>query len=145
MVLDPFTSLSLASAVCQFIDFSGKLFSKSRKIYKSTTGYDNDTDSLLEIIHDLRSLTEDLKPPGIDPKSLSSEETELVKLGTKCNQIANDLLLVLDELQNSKSSRWSSFRAALKTVWAQERIDEMNKKLESYRSQLILRLTIMQR
>jgi hypothetical protein len=131
MVLDPFTSMSLACAVCQFIDFSGSLFSKSRKIYKSTTGYDKDTDTVLGITKDLRSLTERLKPP-VDPNSLSPEETELVNLGDRCKQTANELLLVLDDLQDSKTSRWSSFRAALKTVWAQDRIDDMTRKLESY-------------
>jgi hypothetical protein len=144
MVLDPFTSLSLACAVCQFLDFSGTLFSKSRKIYKSTTGYDDDTDTVLGITKDLRSLTEKLKAP-VDPNSLPPEEAELVNLGDKCKRTADELLLVLDDLQDSKSSRWSSFRAALKTIWAQDRIDDMTRKLESYRSQLILRLTIMQR
>lgn len=143
-VLDPFTSLSLASAVCQFIDFSGTLFSKSRNIYKSTTGYDDDTDSLLGITQDLRSLTEKLEP-GVDPSSLTSEEADLVNLSDKCRRIANELLLVLEDLQNSKTSRWSSFRAALRSTWAQDRIDDMARKLESYRSQLILRLTFMQR
>ncbi|KAJ5381213.1 uncharacterized protein N7496_003641 [Penicillium cataractarum] len=143
MVLDPFTSLSLACAVCQFLHFSGTLFSKSRKIYKSATGYDEGTDSLLGITNDLHSLTANLKPP-IDPNSLTPEETELVNLGDRCKRTANELLLVLNDLQDSNTSRWSSFRAALKTMWKQDRIDEMAKKLESYRLQLILRLTIMQ-
>ncbi|KAJ5741915.1 hypothetical protein N7533_011324 [Penicillium manginii] len=143
MVLDPLSSLSLACTVCQFLEFSGTLFSKSHKIYKSATGYDEDTDSLFGITKDLRSLTEKLEIP-IDSKSLPAEETELADLGDKCKQTADELLLVLNDLQDSKTSRWSSFRAALRTVWAQDRIDGMARKLESYRSQLILRLTIMQ-
>ncbi|KAJ5995764.1 hypothetical protein N7481_002741 [Penicillium waksmanii] len=143
MVLDPLSSLSLACTVCQFLEFSGTLFSKSHKIYKSATGYDEDTDSLLGITRDLRSLTDKLEPP-IHSKSLSAEETELANLGDRCKKTADELLLVLGDLQDSKTSRWSSFRAALKTVWTHDRIDEMARKLESYRSQLILRLTIMQ-
>ena len=143
MVLNPFTSLSLACAVCQFLDFSGTLFSKSCKIYKSATGNDDDTDTVLGITKDLRSLTENLKTLT-DPNSLSLEEAELVNLSDRCKRTADELLLVLGDLQDSKTSQWSSFRAALKTIWAQDRIDDMTGKLESYRSQLIFRLTFMQ-
>lgn len=40
--MDPLSALSLAGTIVQFVDFSCKLISQTRKAYKSTTGLPDD-------------------------------------------------------------------------------------------------------
>jgi hypothetical protein len=69
---------------------------------------------------------------------------KLIPLGLQCQRAAEELLLALAKLVPKKDqSRWSSFQAALRTVWKQEEIDRMNTQLNGFRMELILRLQIM--
>lgn len=54
MVLDPFSALSLASSIVQFVDFSSKLFSASFKIGSSATGVSRETEQIIAQAMDLQ-------------------------------------------------------------------------------------------
>jgi hypothetical protein len=52
-------------------------------------------------------------------------------------------------LQNIKAkkpeSKWSSFRAALASVWKESQIDALSKRLDAYRSQMTIELQFLQK
>jgi hypothetical protein len=66
-------------------------------------------------------------------------------LANDCQTAANELLSVLDDLRAKKpGSKWSSFKAALATSWKERHVKAMEKRLESYRSELMFELQILQ-
>ena len=145
IMADPFTAISLAGNIAQFIDFSCKLFSASKSIYTSKSGLSNDGEDLHTLTANLQSISGKLKPvPLQSPKSNVSDE--LQDLALRCDNIATELLTVLNKLAlRDKHSRWDSFYAALKTTWNKGKIDEMSKRLDSYRLQLVLELQKLER
>ncbi|KAH7135620.1 hypothetical protein B0J11DRAFT_454149, partial [Dendryphion nanum] len=149
MVLEALAAVGLASSITQFIDFTSKLFTTATKIYLSVEGSTRDSQNLEDLTQSLQHICADLSrnsrnaqglglaPPKITPS--------LEKLGTDCQNEANAFLSVLHNLKAKKTgSKWSSFRAALSTIWKENQVNSMEKRLETYRSQLILELQVLQ-
>lgn len=69
----------------------------------------------------------------------------LLDLTDQCNEIANDLATCLQRItiNSHKSEKWTNIKTALRTMWKQERIDELAKKLSEYRGQLTLRVLLL--
>jgi len=68
---------------------------------------------------------------------LSSVEESLQQLSKNCGEVAQELLHRLDKLKiGSRTSRWSSFRMALLSVWSEKDIEELSARLELYRKEL---------
>jgi hypothetical protein len=140
--MDPFTAIGLAGNVTQFIDFGCKLFSTTHKIHTSRTGLRSDAERIQALTLDLQGLCLKLKG-SLSHKAASDDEVKLIPLGLQCQRAAEELLSALAKLVPKDQSRWSSFQAALRTVWKQEEIDRMNAQLNGFRMELILRLQIM--
>ena len=139
-MLDPFSALSLAAAVVQFVDFGTRLMSKGKEIYQSADGSSAENIELEVIYEDLKSLSEKLKATA-DPISLSRgclEERALGKLAATCKSVADELLTTLRDLRVAEGPhrKWSSFRKALKTIWKKEKIEELKSRLEGLRDEL---------
>jgi hypothetical protein len=140
MVLDPFTSISLAGNICNFVDASCKLFRTTLKIHHSTSGLQSTHEALEALTVDFQNLCSNLRWPLHRPPA-SIEEQRLKTLAEQCESAAIELLTSINKLKaKDPSSRWSSFRSALKTIWKQEEIEEMQRRLDSYRAELVLRL-----
>jgi hypothetical protein len=110
-------ALGLASNVVQFVDFGLKLFSEAHELYKSTQGSRNEDLELESITLDLKRLAQNLhstaKPsPGHSrPRKLSEDEATLQKLAIGCEELANELLKLLDDLKvkGPQNRKWKSF------------------------------------
>jgi hypothetical protein len=48
--MDPLSTLSLASNIVQFVDFSCRLISETRKVYNSATGLPDDAMCVYELL-----------------------------------------------------------------------------------------------
>jgi hypothetical protein len=140
-MLDPFSALSLASNVVQFVDFASKLMSESRNIYMA--GFSVKTIELETVTKDLRvingRLTDLFLSNVVEGERPSDSEAQqgLQALTTRCREVADELLAILGELQSgSAPSRWRSFVQALKTVRKHDYIEHLQKRLGEIRSQL---------
>jgi hypothetical protein len=160
--MDPFSALSVASAVVQFVDFSSKIIAGSREIHSSVSGQLLEHAELEEITSSLVELNRDLEVSlsGNPPTDkLSPNDRELKSLCEQCQNIAVELLEALAQLKapgdeelkiagknKSKSpgrrSPWKSFKQALLSIWARERIDDMQKRLDRFRGQLVLAILV---
>ena len=142
--MDPFSALGLASNVVQFIDFGSKLISESHTIYKSASGSSTGSIELELIYSDLNELTKGLQSATQSNRQLlSADEAALRQLADSCSTVATELLNVVNTLKvdkNSKHRKWQSFRQAIKSVWKQADIDNLQKRLADFRAQLTLRL-----
>ena len=148
MVLDPFSALGLAGNIVQFVDFASKLFSKSKELYKSSSGATKENQELEDATDTLRRLCASLKKAdqaGSKSAGRLNDEDVLRELANNCHVTANELLSALEDLRaRGPHGKWQSFRQALRTAWKEEKIVAMENKLTSYRSQLTLQLSAMQ-
>jgi hypothetical protein len=128
------------------VDFSSKLFYVSREISRSVSGTTREKEELSDITSHLQRLCDQIlvPPPSIDPQTgPPPEDAALRKLAENCKAAGEELLVVLRTIQSQgqgKKGKWQNFRAALSTIWKKGDIDAMSRRLESYKSTLILHL-----
>ena len=75
-MLDPFTSLSVASEVLQCVDFLGKFISQGYSLYKSTDGISKANAELESIVLSLDSLVGQI--PAAEPTANGAGSIDLV-------------------------------------------------------------------
>ncbi|RDW63383.1 hypothetical protein BP6252_10928 [Coleophoma cylindrospora] len=226
-MLDPFTSLSLAATLCQFIDFGSKLVKGTYEIYESLEGQTKENEELDQRAENLGALSssfvrlstdhlgktnsdaekssrgqgsegrqldpawtaaeaaaENTKQPesmftqlpiptpsfqsfpvrddswspsilgdsvgtqlGSDSEESqfnttkrSEKEQTLRSMAASCKEIADDLRTTLKKLtvQKTRYRKFDSFRSALKSMWSKKKLDELEQRLDKYRSDLVL-------
>jgi hypothetical protein len=149
MPLDPLSALSVAASAIQFIDFSSKIVSKRRHIYKSADGILREDAEVENVVTQLQALTsklEDLTPTSgvrLDPDQL-----RLQQICKECSKVSKDLILFLGQLKVSTGTAhrgWDSLRTALKSAWSKEKVDAMVKRLEVLRAELDTHVLISMR
>jgi hypothetical protein len=104
--MDPFTALSVAAAVVQFVDFTGTLISGTYEIYKSPLGGTKEHADLETINDSLNSMNHDLRQSLATAKSsqqLSKVDQDLERLCEDCGRTLDKLLSVLGKLKAQKN------------------------------------------
>jgi hypothetical protein len=147
MPLDPFSALSLAAALFQFIDFTAKIVSKGNHLFQSASGILPENESIESAAIRLRDLAGPLQPqtPAVGGYT---EDGALKALCGECVNIASQLLDQLDKLKvpgNCNCRRWKSFRQALKSVWSKDTVDGLNKRLKGLDEQLRTHILLLLR
>lgn len=143
--MDPLSALSVASSVVQFVDFANKLVSGSYEIYQSATGEAERSYELRTITNRLVRLNKTLEKSLSDPpgQQLLPSEKDLLPLCRKCTEVAKKLLDALNKLTvQSRVRVWSSFCQALRMVWSQGDIDELQKRLDAFKQQVSMHLLV---
>ncbi|RYP91376.1 hypothetical protein DL770_002516 [Monosporascus sp. CRB-9-2] len=138
MALDPVSSLSVAAAVLQFVDFSRQIVCKSKQLYGSISGTTAENLQSQTVTLRLKGLAEDLKKKA---KALGAadESRNLQEICDECADVSALLLSKLHSLklpEDSTHRRWKSFRQALKSVWTKGEVDKMATRLAVLRSEL---------
>lgn len=145
-MLDPFTALSLATAVIQFVDFGCKIVDTGRSLYNLSEGATGANKTLEDVTCDLAAHTEKLgKSLGINGVSLSDQDKAFEKLREKCHKLAKELEKTLNALKVKDSYHgilrgWTSLRKAFKAVSSESKIRDMAKQLEAYQQELAFHL-----
>lgn len=151
MVLDPFTSLSLACNVVQFVDFTSKLLSQSKEIYDSAVGSTKDNEDLEEICTELRDLSQHIVTTSLSQASrfgaLDNREQAIQKLAQECSATADELITALRSLSLNKHPRRraASVYAALRTIWSRRKIEALEARMDKYRAQLAVNIIALTR
>lgn len=165
MVVPPLDALSIAAAVVQFVEFSSRIISKGNEYHKSADGALVENKELEAVATNVEELSARLHQ-SLDSKAkralkknlerssnsqnqdqpLSIEEQALRAVVDKCEVLATELLVALEQLKLSgRGSRWKSFRQAFKTVWTKEKIEAMLAKLGQAQQQLVVNLLVVLR
>lgn len=153
-MLDPLTAISLASSVVQFTDFGIRLVIGSIELYYSADGANAERSNLESRITHVRNLANLIIYPlehSDDEGSQSEHEKVLRELATSCNEIASDLLLVLDGLKVKRAAgpgrKVESFRKAIaaQTPWNKDKIASLEKKLRGVQEGMFNQIQIMMR
>ena len=140
-------AFGLAANAIQFIDFGGRVLSKSYKLYRSKSH--EVEDSGLEIVtRDLQRVAECLhssirQDPERLRQPLSQNDIHLQELANRCWDTCRGLLAALDALKTgAQHGKWKTFRAALKAVWTEDEIELLQRKLDAYRQELIINILL---
>jgi hypothetical protein len=146
MPLDPLTALSVASSVIQLVDFSLKIVSKSKDLYKSNNGTLKENAATETVTIRLKQMTSRLRGQlGRNSNGIrngtydQARQDRLMDICKECSEVSDELIHHLGKLKVptwSEKSKWKSFRQALKSIWSKPAIDEMAKRLEVLRAEL---------
>jgi len=138
-MMDPITAVGFASAILTFIDFSHQLISGTFEVIKSGSTSENAHVSV--VINDLRHITKELsnRPPGN-----SKHNEALNTLASECCGLSNDIQKLLEKLKvTAESSKWKSIKITLRSMWKKGEVAELERRLDEYRSQILLHLALM--
>ena len=138
--MDPLTALSLACNVIQVIDFSAKIVTKCKELYKDGASAKNkDIESMAKY---LANISTDLKIPETSLSADSAqqecqEDEQLLKLAQQCSETANELICELQKLaiQGTRRKRDAVLKA-VKETWNETIIESIENRLQQHRKTL---------
>ena len=142
-MLDPLTALGLASNIVQFIDFSIKIAELTKEFKDAASGLPKDLDRIAIIVDDLAALARRLQQSQTGTTATvtlpQAQKFGLILQGcVKEAETFQKLLLSLKA--TGRHNGWASFWSALKSVRKGGEIKGIESALESYKSQITLRL-----
>ncbi|KAK8135720.1 hypothetical protein PG984_003660 [Apiospora sp. TS-2023a] len=135
--MDPLSAFSLATNILTFVEFSYKLVADARAVYKSVAGTSDNNRALETIATQITQQNSLLVSLPTYPKDLQA-------LCVECNNVASDLLLAIKKLRGKGKNRgWESFKVALREIWGQAKIDNLEERLQQLQQQLIARMQFL--
>jgi hypothetical protein len=131
--MEPLSAIALAGNILQFVETVSHLISAGQQI--SDIGATREQVELTTIATELRSLVSRVTlaeaPAG---KKLSDEEASIRALGAQCDQVAQELLAVLETLKVKRtegSLKYAeSFYKALLAEWKKPKVDALQERLD---------------
>jgi hypothetical protein len=130
--------IGLVGNIVQFVDFSGKLISKSTELYRSSEGALAENIDIEMATNHLVLLNSKLKDAAA-----ATGDSALENLCKSCNTAAEKLLAALAKVKvNGQQQKWKSMRKALRSVWSKEEIGELERRLSKFREELNLHIVV---
>jgi hypothetical protein len=124
--------IGLVGNIVQFVDFSGKLISKSTELYRCSEGALAEHLDIEMATNHLVLLNSKLKEAAT-----STGDGALESLCISCGAAADNLLATLDKVKvRDKQHKWKSIRKALRSVWSKEEIEDLERRLATFREEL---------
>jgi molecular chaperone GrpE (heat shock protein) len=130
--------IGLVGNIVQFLDFSGRLISKSIQLYRSSNSELAESTDVEATTNHLVLLNNKLKDAAT-----STGDRALEDLCKSCEAVADELLAALDKVKVKKElHKWESIRKALRTVLSKEKIEGLERRLVRFREELNLHVII---
>ncbi|KAF2106137.1 hypothetical protein BDV96DRAFT_626020 [Lophiotrema nucula] len=132
--MEPLSAIALAGNILQFVEKGAYLISSSREL--SILGATKEHVELRTIAQELQGLVSRAPPmsKGVKSSSLDDDEKAIRALGEQCNQVAQELLRVLDSLEvkskDSSLGQAESVYKALLSEWKKPKIDALQVRLD---------------
>lgn len=134
--MEPLAALGLASNVFQFIDFSLNLVRDASNIHRSTSGLTAELEDVVVITNSLESYMCRLSPPALSSPA-PPDDKALETLVINCHKTCGELKQMVGKIKGKDpSSRRDSFRAAWRSLRAKGKLEELEKRLDRYQSQI---------
>ncbi|KAH8803380.1 hypothetical protein F5884DRAFT_903935 [Xylogone sp. PMI_703] len=147
-MLDPLSALGLAGNIVQFVDFGIKVLRGTVERYKAADG------SPLKIHEEIELIITDFSKAArlmsessqSSVRSADPNETALRELCEKCLDISKEMLTRLNKIKSSlkknKGKLYPSFIEALISVFKHEEIQNLIRRLSSFREQIQIRIIL---
>jgi hypothetical protein len=133
--MDPFSALSLAGNIIQFVDFGARLLSNARELYRSPVGSLSVHDEITLVTTDLETLVKRLRGPVNARPSSEENDNQLQTLRKICGEaatVAEELLKRLETLKLSgeeKHRGWRTVGLAVRSLWNEKEIAGLSNRL----------------
>ncbi|GLB08902.1 hypothetical protein AtubIFM57258_004811 [Aspergillus tubingensis] len=135
--MDPLTAAGLASSIISFVDFTTQVISRCEKLYRSASGATTENLELEDLATNIRRLAEETR--------CTKEDKILESLSSQCISVSDELIALLNSVKVKSNRRgWASIHQALKSVWKQSDIDDLQQRLSRIHAQLYNRLVTHQ-
>lgn len=132
--MDPLSAIGLASAIVQFVDFGSRIVSGALEISRSATGATRENAAIENATTKLQLLNDELTKHSQSRPSGANPQDPLLQLTQECVDLSEKLIVKLAQLKAGPgSTRYLTFRKALKTVWQKDKIDAMQTRLGEIR------------
>ena len=130
---DPIAIIGLAASIVTFIDFGTKMVSAAISLRDSPDGTIPEAEELNLIIQDIRSLSSEIQE-RMPTKALSEDERRILLMVSKCNELAAELMRILDKLK-IRDKTWSktveAFRVTLQAAWKKKDVESLQQRLRA--------------
>jgi hypothetical protein len=150
MAFNPLSPLGVAATTVQFISFTQNLVRrtvlKDGQLEAKAQHFDREHAAL-----SLECLSKELeKSDGMDVGENETTES-LQAIARECSQVARELLSALSRIRGCKphqsgraasSKTFADFRLALRSLWSEEKIAQLESRLRRFRDQLVLNLLV---
>lgn len=139
------SALGLAANIVQFVDFGSKLLERANEIRNSTSGQLEEYTELETITKSLANASRDfdLSVARNKNRQLTSNDANIQTICHDSQVVADKLLDALNKLKSQgKNRKWTSVVHALKSIWGQEEIDSLKRRLDGFRQQLIVAILV---
>lgn len=138
--MDPWSGIQAASAVLSFVTFAGSLLSGAYKVYTGSSQTGPSGQDMRLIAQSLKSLRSDITR-GLPLKlpELPESDVKINDMCQACEEIANSLVAAIESIcghGDGKPTFWDSFRQSLRSIWNKEKIDDLQRRLESLQTQI---------
>jgi hypothetical protein len=132
-------AIGLAGNLVQFVDFGFKLSRDFKDLYQSAEGGKAKHLELEDVTIDLESLCQKLQE---STSPAPQDDEELRDLARSCAKLARELLAMLEKVKVNKerNPKLATFNQALKNIWKDKDISDLERRLGRYREQLNHRL-----
>ncbi len=126
----------------RLVDFGTKLLVETIRVYTSASGRTAQRVALSEITADLSTLSSNARQfaAKLSPKAQSPAEANFLRLCGEAEELAGDLQSCLEKLRRSGVTKLdflkSSFKAAVKTVWSDKKINDLASRLAQLREKM---------
>ena len=134
-------ALSVAANVVQFVDFGVRTVSTFWRFVQSGTDAKSGIPDVQSTTRDLQELLKNLQSSTANASDIPENERSLYRLVDECQNVASDLLKLLNKISlPDKSRKRDTLKAACRMVFREEEIKSMHARLEGFRSQLTFHL-----
>jgi hypothetical protein len=141
--MDPVTAVRFAASILTFVDFSWSLVKGTYEVYNSTTGTTSENAHVGNVLIDLQAVAEGLRS---DFGGRTENERALYTLAKNCYRLSQDLAGILAKLKvTEKNSKWQSLKVKWASMRKEKEVASIEKRLDRYRSQILVRLNFMLR
>ncbi|KAH7145540.1 hypothetical protein B0J13DRAFT_607193 [Dactylonectria estremocensis] len=141
--MDPISALSLASNIVQFIDFSSKLIKTAAEVRRSASGATGELDDVAAMGENLQLLLRGLRTPRV-PASAPEDAQRLAALASKCGSVCMELETLVKKIKRKGSTSGAGgFRVAWRVMNQSGKLTSLEKRLDSYRSQILSHIVVM--
>ncbi|KAM0544351.1 hypothetical protein ACHAPJ_011887 [Fusarium lateritium] len=141
--MDPVSAIGLASSIITFIDFGTELITGAIEIYRAPDGSSAADARLQDVLNDLGDLAEELEKTF---HASTRAERNIKNLAQECGEDAQELRDILRGLKmTGRRTPWKSVKAKWMSMRAESRVEELKDRLNEYRADILLNLTLVLR
>jgi|SRR5271154_922403 len=145
MMLDPLTAFATAVNAIQLAELGVQVLRKAHEVRTGVKGLTKEQAHLESLVHHLQTTLESLEgtTERKDQQALSDEAQCLQQASHDCASISKDFLTLLDSFKvKDTRDKWDVFKQAIRALWNEKDVREMERQLVRAREKLNLSLMV---